>query len=245
VTSPIITDPALNTAYAELEKAYDAFLAKHGVSLPGPETQQALVLVYLFQRRGQLVSLEDLRAFVRSHYPEGSQDIQPRHLKYDGWHILLSGKSGDILPNDAEYTTKRGEKSLRKAHEKLPNGHIMLLSESSPSPDFELRKRRGTLDRNSWESLLQSYDSTCAVCGAKKANLEKGHKDPTKGYELDNIIPMCSECNNWASSDLVFDDRGRIVAVASPRFVKSATLDVKLKVFHELRKDKTVNPKGK
>lgn len=245
MTNTLFADPMLKAGYEALVKAHSSFLAKYGVTLPGPDTQQALALICLFQHKGKLVSLEALRAFVRKHVPEGSHDIQPRHLKYAGWHVLLSGKSNDILPLAVAYVDSQGKPRLREAHEKLPNGYILLVSETSPSPDFVLRKRRGSLDRSSWESLVASCDSRCVVCREKKAHLEKGHKDPSKGYELDNIIPMCSECNNWASSDVIFDDSGRIIALASPRFVKAASLEVKLLIFHELRRDRFVNPGGR
>lgn len=228
--------------FEALHKYHDTFLSKRGVVLPKKDTQQAAILVYLYINLKKLVDLEELRGFVRSVYPGKSQDIQPRHLKYAGWHILLSGKSGDLLQADTSFTDATGAVQSRKAGEKLPNGYLMLVSVTDPSPDFELKKRRGSIDRESWETLKSSFNNCCAVCGQKKTSLEKGHKDPTKGFDLENVIPMCSDCNNWASKDVVFDDNGRIAALASPRFVKSADLKVRIQIFDELRKDKQVNP---
>ncbi len=235
--------PSLRSDYALIADAHQKFLAKRGVLLPAEDTQQAVMLVYLFRNLGLLVSLELLRTFVRGHWAGQSQDLQPRHLKYDGWHILLSGKSGDRLKAVAKYTSKDGAPKSRQPGETLPNGHLMLVSVDDPSPDFELKKRRGAIDRNDWDSLKASYHNKCAVCKEPGA-LEKGHKDPSKSYTLDNIIPMCSNCNNWASSDMVFDDRGRVVALASARLIQKSDLAVKIRIFHELSNDKSVNPRG-
>lgn len=230
----------LRGMYDELSKKHSTHLLKHGVTMPGDDTQQAVALICLYKHEGALVSLQTLRDFVRSHWAGKSQDIQPRHLKYAGWHILLSGKSGDVLKNNVTYY-ENGEQKSRAAGQKLPNGYLMLVTSTDPSPDFVLRKRRGTVDRENWESIKASYEHKCAVCREKR-NLEKGHKDPHQGLSLENIIPMCSECNNWASSDLVFDDSGRIVALASTRFIQKSDLEVKLKIFDELSRDKMVNP---
>lgn len=239
-----MSDTTLDAAYSALEIAHSDFLAAHGVLLPPKETQQAVMLCYLYLKLGRLVSLEQLREYVRTKAP-GSQDLQPRHLKYSGWHLLLSGKSKDLLRADAEFEDLNGEVRSRKKGEKLPNGYVMLVSVTDPSPDFVLKKRRGSIDRGSWEKMLASYDGCCAVCGKKTHALEKGHKDPMKGFELSNVIPMCSECNNWASNDLVFDDNGRVVALASSRLVMASDLSIKVAIFHQLRKDRTVNPGGR
>jgi len=230
---------ALEEDYAELEKAHFNHLLKRGVTLPAKDTQQAVMLVYLYRSVGQLVSLEDLRDFVRSHWCGKSKDLQPRHLKYCGWHILLSGKSGDTLRTDVSYYIPGQGVQERKSGEKLPNGYLMLVTVFDASPDFMVKKRRGAIDRTSWEGIKLSYQNKCAVCKEKKS-LEKGHKAPTKELSLNNILPMCSECNNWASSDVVLDDAGRVVALASPRFVEKSELSVKLLILDRLNKDKSM-----
>lgn len=234
----------LHPEYESISEEHLNYLEKHGVRMPQWPSQMAIVLVFLVRNKGLLVSLESVRAFVRTYMPSGSKDIQPRHLKYAGWFLLLSGKSGDLLLEDVEYQ-KNGMAKRLSANSKLPNGHIMLYSTRIPSPELNLKKRKGSIDKSSWEAMIASYNGKCAVCNEKKAQLEKGHKDPTKGYDLDNIIPMCSDCNNWASSDLVFDDFGRIKALASPRFVKTSELEVKIRIFSELKKDRDVNPSAK
>lgn len=156
--------------------------------------------------------------------------------------MLLSGKSRDILPFDAPYYDASGKEVVAKRGDGLPNGHVMFVSDTVPSPDlaFSLMRRRGTVAAKDWAELVAAYDSRCAVCGQHSSKLEKGHMDPAKPMELENIIPMCSDCNNWASSDLVFDRTGRITALASPRFVRSASVRVKLLIKAELNSDRTL-----
>lgn len=230
---------SLQPHYDQLEKAHFNHLAKRGVVLPSNNSQAAVALIYLYINLGRLVALEDLRDFVRSHWQGKSKDLQPRHLKYSGWHILLSGKSGDTLRENAEYQDPIRGRQERKAGEKLPNGYLMLVTVSDASPDFLIKKRRGSIDRSSWDSIKLSYQNRCAVCKEKR-DLEKGHKDPSKEPSPDNILPMCSDCNNWASSDVVLDDAGRVVALASPRFVEKSELSVKILILDRLTKDKLV-----
>lgn len=233
---------ALQAEYDALVKSHSLFLEKYGVKLPGPNNQLALALIFLNRQPGQLVSLEAIRAFIRNYWAGKSEDKQPRHLKYDGWHILLSGKSNDILPHAVTFTDTKGRNVSRKMGEKVPNGYLMLVTDKQPSPDFQKAKRRGSIDRSSWDAVCRSYDYKCAVCKQKALTLEKGHKDPAKGQTLDNTIPMCGECNNWASNDMVFDDTGRILALASTRLVDNSDLSVKLLIFNALKNDKDINP---
>ncbi len=233
--------PQYQADFDRLAKDHKSFLAKYGVILPADNSQKALVLTYLYKNVGTLVSLEDVRKFVRI-YTRGSQDIQPRHLKYDGWNILLSGKSTDKLFIDSEYIDdKSGNIKTALAGNKLPNGFIMLFNTKTPSADFQVRKRRGAIDRSDWKSIQDSYNNKCAVCKEKKDSFEKGHKDPKLGAGLDNIIPMCAECNNWASNNFVFDDMGRIVKLASPHLVLKSDIEVQVHILEELRNNKDIN----
>ena len=236
--------PELHAAYSEVEDDHRANLSRHGVLLPGQDTQQAVALIYLFQHKGKLVRLESLRDFVRGHWAGSSKDIQPRHLKYAGWNILLSGKSGDTLRDSVSYLDANGNSQSRTKGDTLPNGYLMLVDTSNPSPDYEVKKRRGTINRLNWGKIKASYKNRCAMCKSR-GKLEKGHKDPTKALSLTNILPMCSECNNWASKDVILDDSGRVVALASYRFVEKADLEVKIRIFDTLSKDPAVNPGAK
>lgn len=231
---------SLQADYERLHQAHTQFLFRYGVRLPRPGTQKLLSLIFLHRHMGGLVSLENLRAFVQQFAPQGSKDKQPRHLKYDGWHIVLGGKSRGTLPESAVYQDRTGVMQMAPSGSSVPDGHLMLASDKTPSPDFVLGKRSGGIDRANWHTLCASYDHRCAVCGQAR-HLEKGHKDPSKGMTLDNLLPMCGECNNFASDDLVFDDQGRIAALASERFVQTASLATRMRIFDALRKDRSVN----
>lgn len=235
-----VTWQDLQHDYNALHRAHTRFLFKHGVQLPRPGSQHLLSLIYLYRHMGNLVSLEGLRLFIQQYMPGGSADKQPRHLKYKGWHIVLGGKSGDLLPESVLYQDGRGALHTRAGGSTVPKGHLMLVSVHTPTPDFVLGKRQGGMSHESWQALCAAHNHCCAVCG-RSGPLEKGHMDPSKGCTLDNMLPMCGECNNHASSDLVFDSSGRIAAVASERFVRSANLATRLRIFDALRKDKTVN----
>lgn len=226
--------------YNALHRAHTRLLFQHGVHLPRPGSQHLLSLIYLYRHMGTLVALESLRLFVQKYMPGGSADKQPRHLKYKGWHIVLGGKSGDLLPDNALYQDGRGAFHTRLAGSPVPKGHLMLVCTNTPSPHFVVGKRQGGLSHSTWQALCAAHNHCCAVCG-RSGPLEKGHMDPSKGCTADNLLPMCGECNNHASSDLVFDSSGRIAAVASERFVRSADLATRLRIFDALRKDKTVN----
>lgn len=231
----------LQDDYNGLHRAHAQFLRKYGVRLPKPGTQKLLSLIYLYRHMGALVPVKDVCAFIERYTPAGAKDKQPRHLKYDGWHIALGGKAADLLPVAAAFKDASGVYLARPAGARVPNGHLMLVSDSAPSPDFVLGKRSGTIDRSSWESLCASYAHRCAVCGKGGCALERGHKDPSKGLDAGNLLPMCSHCNNHASKDLVFDDAGRVQAVASERFVASASLATRMRIFDALLKDRAVN----
>lgn len=231
----------LQDDYRGLHRAHAQFLRKYGVRLPKPGTQKLLSLIYLYRHMGTLVPVKDVCAFIERYTPAGAKDKQPRHLKYDGWHIVLCGKAGGVLPVPSVFKDAAGLYQARPAGARVPNGHLMLVSDSAPSPDFVLGKRSGAIDRSSWDALCGSYGHRCAVCGKGGCVLERGHKDPSKGADASNLLPMCSHCNNHASHDLVFDDAGRVAAVASERFVATASLATRMRIFDALLKDRAVN----
>ena len=92
------------------------------------------------------------------------------------------------------------------------------------------------------------YENRCATCGTKegepshrygedKVVLQQGHRDPSKpATDLDNIIPQCQFCNRAYRGDYVFDDKGRVSAIADLRPVQKATKSVQRKVYEWLKK---------
>ena len=45
---------------------------------------------------------------------------------------------------------------------------------------------------------MPQTDRGCAVCGRHFPHYDKGHLNPELPMTLDNIVPMCVDCNNWA-----------------------------------------------
>ncbi|HBH26896.1 MAG TPA: hypothetical protein DDX54_05795 [Rhodospirillaceae bacterium] len=91
--------------------------------------------------------------------------------------------------------------------------------------DDRLKRTDNVLVRD-WADKCALYRYRCAHCGKETRNPDKGHMDPNKGAGIDNLIPLCPECNNWASDDVIFGTDGRIVAVLSERFLKAAPPEV-------------------
>lgn len=229
----------LDKEYAEIKGMWERHLAKYGVRLPRFGTRQSLCLIYLYRNLNVPVALKDIRAFVARYSPEGSEDIQPRHLQYQGWRVLLSGKSA--LPLLKNVTICDGDTTIvRREGQKLPNGYVMLVDIVTPCPEHKAT-RDGSISAKDWRAILAKHGNACALCGKVSPFLEKGHKDPTKAFSVANVIPMCSKCNNRASNDFVYDGDGRIVALNSTKLVDASSLDVKRKIFAKLNLDKDVN----
>lgn len=67
--------------------------------------------------------------------------------------------------------------------------------------------------------------------GSGSVKLQRGHKDPERpADDPTNIIPQCGACNRAYRDDFVFDDRGRVTAVAAVRPVKRASVAVRRKI---------------
>ena len=92
------------------------------------------------------------------------------------------------------------------------------------------------------------YENRCASCGTKegepsprygedKVKLQRGHRDPSKSAtDMKNIIPQCQYCNQAYRGDYVFDEKGRVSAIADLRPVQKATKPVQRKVYEWLKK---------
>lgn len=219
---------------ADIQQIYDSLvedhtnnLDKHGVKLPPLKNKngynlRALQLIYLRMNLGVLTSKEDITDFVRRFDKEAASDQQPRHLWGQGWDVRGSGRSKDTFNG-----------------KQIPNGFYVLASTTHPRTEFLLKrmKRLGVVQATDWASLQDAYDHRCATCGIKaKGRLDKGHMDPRKPLEMGNIIPMCADCNNWALDRLIFDVRGRVVALASPALVEASDTDIQYQILLLLQK---------
>ena len=105
------------------------------------------------------------------------------------------------------------------------------------------------LNAGTFDDIKRSFGYRCATCGAREGGpdprygeghvqIQQGHQDPNgAGDDPDNIIPQCQFCNRSYKSDFVFDDKGRVRAVASAQPVRRASRSVQLKVLTWLKQN--------
>ena len=227
---------------AEIQQTYDLiadFHGKHleelGVKLPqlrksnGDYVLSALTLVYL--ARGypdvKTVSKSELTQFMRQYVPEINDVQQARHLAAQGGWYILSG-------------TRKDGRDLNI----LP-GEYRLISLEKAYPGFNSQRRVDLSSPDFWEQLKASYGYRCACCGSKEGEpnfnwpdtltvLQKGHMDPTQPLGPGNLIPQCVKCNQPARDFWIFDDKGRVVAVANPQVIERSSESIQFRVYEKL-----------
>ncbi len=214
----------LQAAWLEVKDIHKEHLAIHGVKLPKvdhyTESNKSLWLAVLHCYMDRHVHKDEISEIAQRDIPGCGSDQQVRHLKRDGWSI------GD----------KRG---------------IHKLNPYKPSLTFlntDARKQSRLVAKD-FNELKEIYGHRCATCGARegrpdprygeeKVSLQQGHQDPNKpGDDRGNIIPQCQFCNRSYKNDYVFDDKGRVRAVANVRPVQHAHEDVQRKILDWLLKE--------
>ncbi len=220
-----------------LRRDYETYLQSYGVVLPSSGTQKQLWLIYLKRFQRQLVHKDEVSSFVQDRMPGAGRDQQVRHLAADGWYVL---NKGDKLPD---------------VDEKVKPGWHMLVSTEMPKPTFihKALKRIGRIGATDFATLKAAYDFRCVNCGSQEGKphryektkvtvLHQGHMDPDIGLSLSNTVPQCEVCNTFYKDNFVFDDKGRIIAIASLAALKKASRQVKQAAFellsHELEHGK-------
>ena len=186
--------------FEDMKKEFESSpLPSKGIRLPRAETQAGETLLYLWQMKGQVVYKNEAEKVICSRLKIQVRDIQSlRHLsKQRGFNIL---QGGSIFQG-----------------EKLPRGTYVFLGFDQANSFWSLSRREENLD---WKSIKQRYRNSCATCGAVEGKehrftgsivvLEKGHKDPTKPMDEENIIPQCKDCNKVAKDHVIFDEFGRV-----------------------------------
>jgi hypothetical protein len=203
--------------YEKLKDEWELNLSKYSVIFPKPNVVKALWLIFLRKYQGKLVHKDTISSFVQTVIPKAGKDQQVRHLASDGWYVL---NRGDKIPNKNEI---------------VPGGYHVLITTESPKPTFLFKslKRAGRIAAEDFSQLKAVYDFRCATCGSqegkpnllepdKRTSLQQGHMNPAKSLNLQNSIPQCQVCNGVYQDDFVFDVKGRVIAVASPRPVLKA-----------------------
>lgn len=230
-----LTDEQIQQTYALLEDYHGRYLAQWGVKLPtlrkanGEFTLAALTLVYLAQGYPETkhVSKSELTEFVRAFYPQVNDVQQARHLGAQfGWYILSGTRNDDRLMD-------------------IPPGEYKLVSLEEPYPGFSRQRRTEPGGTDYWERLKASYGYRCACCGSKEGEpnflwpdtitvLQKGHMDPAKPLAPGNVIPQCVKCNQPARDFWVFDEKGRVAAVANPLVIDRSSEAVQFRIYERL-----------
>lgn len=208
--------------YKQLETEHETNLAQYGVKFPKRNTAKAFWLIYLRKYLGKLVHKDTISSFVEKVNPKLGKDQQVRHLAADGWYVL---NRGDKFPSEQVI---------------VPSGYHILITTESPKPTFLFKslKRAGRMAANNFGQLKAVYGFRCATCGSqegkpnllepdKRTDLHQGHMNPNKQPILENSIPQCQVCNGVYKDDYVFDPKGRVIAVASPRPVLHADKEVR------------------
>jgi len=220
----------VKTWYNKLCAEYVASLSQYGVVLPKLGTTKCLWLVYLRKYQGVMVHKDTISSFVESVNPESGKDQQVRHLASDGWYIL---NRGDRIPESVDV---------------VPSGYHVLITTDNPKPSFLFKSltRAGRLAAKNFGQLKAVYGFRCATCGSPegksnllepsmKTELQQGHKNPHLSLTINNTIPQCQVCNRVYQDDYVFDDKGRVVALASVRPVLRSDKRVRAEILVSLQ----------
>jgi hypothetical protein len=218
-----MTQQEIKEIYALIANQHQRYLAIKGVLLPALKnsqnyTKNALVLVKLAQNypNTAILSKEELTQFIRDFYP-GINDVQQaRHLAIQSGFYIVSGTRGD------------------NGNENIPSGSYKLVSLEEPHPSFVPHRKTG-LTTNDFEELKKIYHYHCAVCGSKEGEehlirnsvivqLQQGHMNPEHDLVAGNIIPQCQICNRPDRNRWIYDNTGRVIAVANSQDGKRVVL---------------------
>jgi hypothetical protein len=217
------TPQELQAAWTELRTIHTEYLAVHEVVIPSVEHyadhNKAVWLAALWYWRDREVHKDEISTIVRRDVEGAGADQQVRHLKRDGWDIGPRAGRHRLNPYEA----------------------------SQEFQNMNARKRR-RLAATDFDSIKQSFGNRCATCGARegqpdprygrnKVQLQQGHRDPNEaGDDMANIIPQCQFCNRSYGNDFVFDDKGRVHAVAGIGPVQRASTTVQRLILEWLIK---------
>lgn len=214
------TRKQLEQAYEKAARIHKTHLDQHDVKMPQMSSYKWVWLAMLVHFEGVPVHKDDISDAVRRVFPGAGRDQQVRHLKRDGWNIESAGAGEHVLKDPYK-----------------------------PSSDFvnERTRRLGQISAEDFEGLVKAFGNRCATCGGvlgepdprygdEVIKLQRGHQDPFGPGDKSNIIPQCQFCNRAYKSDYVFDDKGRVKAVADVGPVKRARKRVQQKVYEFLKK---------
>ncbi|MCK4745027.1 hypothetical protein KAS41_03110 [Candidatus Parcubacteria bacterium] len=230
-----LTKKEIKKQYDLIKNYHKKYLKKFGVVLPKLYdvdknfTKNALVLVYLSvgYPNTKIISKTELTEFIRLFDNKVNDVQQARHLgAQSGWWIVAGGRDNIVLA--------------------IKKGFYQLYTLEQPYPSF--KKGHRINDTCNWKELKERYGYRCATCGSRegephfhwsgtKTKLQKSHKDPSKPLVAGNIIPQCQKCNRADRNRWVYDDKGRVIKLANPSFVKNFDKEVRWKIYKILHKE--------
>lgn len=204
-------------------EVWQRHLSSFEVPLPQRGTASRVwlcILMLLFDRfTGLWIHKDDVSELTQRVLPEVGQDQQVRHLKEKGWPV-----EGD----------NRGNHRIRDPFR--------------PSALWETkRNRKQAMKSGDFDDLVRAFGNRCATCGAlagepdrrygsdNVVRLQQGHRDPELPLSGENCIPQCQHCNRGYRDDFVFDEKGRVHAVAGVRPVRRASATVRRKILEFLK----------
>jgi hypothetical protein len=215
-------------------KECNEYLTAYSLKIPEINSNKFLQLVCLRMYTNKLVSKEVISQFVRFFNKNASVDQQSRHLGSQDFFYVLNAK--EKIPNIDMI---------------VPVGYHILITLETPHPKFihASHKRAGRFAAKNFDELKRSYNNRCATCGSlenkphfkdasKKTLLQQGHIDPLKSLTIDNTIPQCQLCNQTYKDNFVFNEEGRVIAVASLEPIVKAHKSVKEKILDFLLNQK-------
>ena len=179
-----------------LHDSWNRNLKNLGVKYPSGAKLNELICLY--ENLHTALSQDEIEQWFSNYGLEYKR--QARHLADLGW---------DIRSGNSRFTRGQQEKKLKR-------NQLVLYSIKNANPlwNKENKKRINNLSINNWNEILEIFkDRGCAVCGRSFDSYDKGHLDRKKAYEKGNIVPMCSDCNNWGQAkDCDFELKNNLVA---------------------------------
>lgn len=163
-------------------------LKSFGVKCPSGRKLDALACLY--SKYQKPMSQDEITEWFSKN--NLNYNKQARHIASDGWDIRSGNKrfSQGVIDSSLKYN------------------ELVLFSVTKPNPNWDKNslKRVNNLSSNEWDEILEIFkERGCAVCGRKRDMYDKGHLVRSKPYDKGNIVPMCSDCNNWGQAkDLDF-----------------------------------------
>ena len=191
IKNKIPSEKKLEKLYEEIKTLHEDNLKSHRVRLPTKRSKvDRLVLLALYYNLGKPVRQDEIKLWFRKFKMD--YVYQGRSLAQRGFYVETGNPRGNYVQPNRE----------------LDNRELKLVSMTEPSPTQKIKEnvRKGNISKLVWDEKLVAFrERGCAVCGEKHKNYDKGHLDNTKGVSDENIVPMCSSCNNWAGRyDLSF-----------------------------------------